>query len=298
MNESQQNLFSVADADPFVAALEKYGIWPTTVWDCNFSDPTVKQMKTLIGDRGQSRPDCLAGTLAGAENSVYRGRHVQVDGTFGFQQGASIFNPAVASWILNMYAPKTGTCFDPFGGGGTRAIMAAKSGLEYVGMELRAPECLEVKQRCENAGVLDKVEIICGDSRYCNLIDDKSADFLITCPPYWNLEQYDGGDGDLSMCLTYADFLMQMELVVAESYRILKGNSFSVWVVGIFRGVDGELLPMHHDIARIHREQGFSFKEEIILSHKNNGAIQRVGNFEKGNKFLIRTHEYALVFIR
>ncbi len=300
----QDNLFAVDDADPFVAALDRYGTWPVTVWDCDFSDPTVKQMKGLIGDKGELRTDdegyvYFAGAKRKAGTSAMythtKGdRHNGVDGTFGYQKGASVFNPAVAAWIINMYAPESGLCFDPFGGGGTRAIMAAKSGLDYSGIELRLEECVAVESRCNAAGV--SVDIVCGDSRDCSHMADNSADFLLTCPPYWNLEQYNGGDNDLSMCATYEEFCAGIGEVIAETKRALKPGAVAVWVVGMFRH-DNQLIPMHHDIARLHTDCGFQLKEEIVLAHRNNGALQRVGNFEKGNKYLIRTHEYALVFI-
>ncbi|MCP5016240.1 MAG: hypothetical protein GY938_13355, partial [Ketobacter sp.] len=72
----QDNLFAVDDADPFVAALDRYGTWPVTVWDCDFSDPTVKQMKAIIGDDadskgGNSVRENLNSAQATGANSVY-----------------------------------------------------------------------------------------------------------------------------------------------------------------------------------------------------------------------------------
>lgn len=284
MNE-QTNLFDIEDADPFVAALEKYGTWPVTVWEHDYADAKYQQIKQLIGDTGEDRVKVFSGGSAKATSdaSVYRGK------VWG------VFSPSISAWILNMYAPKSGVCFDPFGGGGTRAIMAAKHGMDYSGVELRLEECVAVESRCAAANCLDKVKIVCGDSTDCSHMTDNSADFLLTCPPYWNLEQYNGGDNDLSMCRTYGEFCSGIGDVIAETKRILKPGAIAVWVVGIFRH-NNELIPMHHDITRMHIEKGFSLREEIILAHRNNGALQRVGNFEKGNKYLIRTHEYALVF--
>lgn len=266
------------DIDEFKTALERYGVWPCTVWECSKSDRGTRRLKQAVDDGGQRD---------------------QVDGTYGYQAGASLFDPAVAAWLLNCYAPKVGLCFDPFAGGGMRAIMAAKRGLAYLGVELRQAECEAIRERCEKCRVTDFVHIECGDARDCSHIaSDASADFLLTCPPYWNLEQYRGGPADLSMCETYKDFLDALNRVVIETARILKPGAVSCWVVGLHRHKGGELIPMHHDVTRLHRAAGFRLKEEIVLSHKNNGAVQRVGNFDKGDRRLIRTHEYALVFVR
>lgn len=266
--------------DEFKSAKERYGVWPITVWDCDKSNATTRGLKSGIGDSAECRV-------------AKRGN------PYGYMSGLGIFDPAVAAWILNCYAPSNGLCFDPFAGGGTRAIMAAKHGLAYLGVELRAEEVAAVKTRCERCHVADSVHIECGDSRDCSQIaSTASADFCYTCPPYHDLEQYNGGPADLSMCASYGEFLQEMRRVVEESYRVLKPGAHSVWVVGLTRDKAGGLLCLNHDIASLHRACGFGVKEEIILSHKNNGAIQRVGNFDKGRKLLIRTHEYALVFQR
>ena len=100
------------------------------------------------------------------------------------------------------------------------------------------------------------------------------------------------------MAPTYKMFLQGVGEVVQATHKALYPGAYSCWVVGLHRQANGELLPLNHDIARLHRESGFMFCEEIILHHQNNGAIQRVGNFEKGRHHLVRVHEYALVFRR
>ena len=286
--------------DEFKSAKARYGVWPTTVWECDMSDRTTQRLKTLVGDvctaragagalgyqSKQARAGCF--TAAADDHSVYRGKITE-----------SVFNPAVAAWLLNCYAPEAGLCFDPFAGGGTRAIMAAKHGLAYLGVELRQAEVDAVRERCERCGVADSVHIVCGDARDCTEIaSPASADFLLTCPPYWNLEQYAGGAADLSMIEDYGEFCVELSKVVAETHRILKPGAYACWVVGLHRDSGGHLKALHHDLARMHGDWGFRFKEEIILHQKNNGAIQRVGQFDKGDRRLVRTHEYALVFVR
>lgn len=272
---TQAEMFGMDEVDEFRTAKERYGTWPVTVWEVDHSDQMTRRMKQIIGDDAAIR--------AGSGSLGYIGSRTE-----------SIFSPAVASYLLNMYAPDVGICYDPFAGGGTRAIMAAKHGLRYVGVELRADECEAVRRRCQAAGVADKVTIINGDAREATL--PVAASFLITCPPYFNLEVYDGGPKDLSMAGSYDEFLNACRQVADTTRHNLKPGSISCWVVGLHRDKDGWLLPMNHDIARVHREVGFKMKEEIILVQKNNGAIQRVGMFDKGNHKLIRVHEYVMVF--
>ena len=268
----------------FETAKEKYGIWPLTVWPCDHSKPIYKKLKEEIGDFGGGRMECF--TKRSTDKSIYRGKVTE-----------SIFNPQVALWVVNLYAPSEGTCFDPFAGGGTRAILVANHGMDYIGIELCREECERVIDRCRKNKVSDKVTIIEGDAKQCSsLVGKEIADFVFTCPPYWNLETYNGGKADLSICETYEIFLSELLKVIIGCYNILKPGSLSCWVVGLHRDSDGSLLALNHDIARLHKEVGYKLREEVILNHLNTGAILRVGNFEKGNKWLIRVHEYLLVF--
>ncbi|MFH1265067.1 MAG: hypothetical protein ABIK89_05025, partial [Planctomycetota bacterium] len=93
-------------------------------------------------------------------------------------------------------------------------------------------------------------------------------------------------------------FLEELEKCVVETRRILKPDSTSCWVVGLHRDKAGGLLAMNHDVARLHQRNGFRFKEEIVVWSDNSGAIQRVGNFERGDQRLVRVHEYAMIFVR
>lgn len=297
-----KDLFGEAVGE-FKTMRQRYGIWPITVWDCDMSDPQVRKFKKMVGDIGAVKD--AKSRSQGTNTSRYkfsfkeaekRARHETVDGTFGYQYGASVFNPAIAYWLLNLYAPKKGICFDPFAGGGTRAIMAARHGLKYIGYEIRKEECIAVEKRVDNAGFSDRVKIIHGDARYPRKVTNSKADFLITCPPYWNLEKYEGGVTDLSMKESYSEFKGDLFKVVRETFRILKPGSISCWVVGLHRHKNGSLICLNHDVTSMHRKAGFLIKEEIILHIKNTGSLRRVGNFDKGRKFLIRSHEYVLIF--
>jgi DNA modification methylase len=275
-----RNLFG-DEIDEFVEAKERYGIWPTTVWVCNAQDKDKMLLKEIIGDDGEVRAGSLQSVAKPNSKSCY-------------QVSAGVFNPAVAAWCLNFYAPRTGLCFDPFAGGGTRAVMASKHGLNYLGLELREAECAAIRKRCQRNDA-EGVMIHQCDAQRCDFVPDESADFTLTCPPYFDLEKYDGGPDDLSMAPSYMHFCAMLSKVLRHNYRVLKPDTTACWIVGLHRDKHGELIPLNHDVTRLAKAAGFKLKEEVVLHTINNGSIQRVGNFEKGNKLLIRTHEYVLV---
>lgn len=271
-NSAEIDLFGEG-FDRYKTLKERLGVWPTTVWPHDHTARAHRELLSLVGDNGSARNHAM-----------------------GYRANASVFSPSLCSWLLNCYAPLSGVCFDPFAGGGTRAIMTAKHGLRYLGCELRAEEVTAVAARCESAGV-DNVEIVCGDARVATSFFNRGiADFGITCPPYFDLERYDGGPSDLSMLPDYGAFVAAMTEVAQQCAAILKPGARFVCVVGLHRDGDGALLPLNHDTARAFCAAGFRLDEEIIIWQQNNGAIQRVGQFEKGSRRLVRTHEYALVF--
>jgi len=268
---------------PFVTAKERYGIWPTTVWEVDSRDKYTKSLKALIGDAGQNREGAFE-TNDPTSLSTYRGKLT-----------ASIFSPALAAWALNLYAPDNGLIADPFAGGGTRAIMSAMLGHTYYGAELRKEEQRDVMDRARSLGFDHAIDVRCDDGRNIDSFVH-GADMILTCPPYWNLEKYGGGANDLSQCESYEEFVSAIFEVAQACLRSVKPGSAAVWFVGLHRDRHGNLLALNHDIARAHQQAGWLFREEIVVRRINDGSITRVGQFERGKKHLIRQHEYALVF--
>lgn len=271
--------------DRFRTAQERYGIWPTTVWPIDHTDQKHRTLRDLVGDEGTVRDGCLkVGYLGPRPNGTVQ---------------ASVFSPALCAYMLNCYASAKGLVVDPFAGGGTRAIMAAARGLCYAGTELRQEEVESVARRVESLGYADLVTLHCGDARDLpSYVGQGVGDFCYTCPPYFDLETYKGGERDLSECRSYAVFCEALGEVAAATHRALKPKARSCWVVGLHRDAKGTLLPLHHDTARAHHQAGFRLLEEVIVNHTGTGAIQRVGQFDKGDRRLVRVHEYMLVFER
>src|SRR5574343_942324 len=148
MNALSPSLFAPGEIpSAFESAKDRYGLWPVTVWELNHQDALESAMKCEVGDDGEGRENCFT-TLNKDTRSVYGGK-VPV----------SIFSPTLALHILNLWSPESGLCLDPFCGGGTRAIVAARYGLLYAGTELRRTEAEWVMGRAEANGLADKINI-------------------------------------------------------------------------------------------------------------------------------------------
>lgn len=128
--------------------------------------------------------------------------------------------------------------------GGTRQLVAAKCGLNSLGLDLR-PECTDAG-RCaaEKLGVSDKAFFHPGDMR---TVPKTVAAFaktrkrqqlpapryggMFTSIPFWKLETYDAAknhDGLLEHCGTFAAFVEDMTTSLKSTVEVLAENA---WVL-------------------------------------------------------------------
>lgn len=91
------------------------------------------------------------------------------------------------------------------------------------------------------------------------------------------------------------DFLIEMEKVALESYRVLKKDKFCAILMGDTRQ-KGHIVPMSFEVMKIFETVGFKTKEIIIKEQHN----CRATGFWKTNSikynFLLIAHEYLFVF--
>ena len=118
---------------------------------------------------------------------------------------------------------------------------------------------------------------------------------ICTHPPYANIINYsDDLENDLSR-LNIKDFLIQMEKVANESYRVLKKGKFCAILMGDTRQ-KGNMIPMSFKVMEIFKKSGFTLKEIIIKEQHNCKAT----GFWKTNSikynFLLIAHEYLFIF--
>jgi len=206
------------------------------------------------------------------------------------------WSPYIPRNLLLRYSQEGDLVLDQFAGGGTTLVEAKLLNRNIIGVDIN-PQAIE---RCrektafewENAG---QVYINHGDARNLHFVSDEGVDLICTHPPYANIIQYsDGIDGDLSHC-TVKDFLVQMESVAAECYRVLKQDKFCAILMGDTRK-KGHVVPMSFDVMKIFEGAGFRLKEIIIKEQHNCKAT----GFWKTNSvkynFLLLAHEYLFVF--
>ena len=252
----------------------------TTVWRADeLIRRSVRDWRRLTNETGHT--GSRTGAMRESHESAYTGT-------------VSVFPAPLVEWILLRYGGSSGgRILDAFAGGPPRGLVSSIMGYEYVGFEIRQ------EQIDENMAVLrdlslGNVNYVLGDARYLEG-DHGQFDCAVTCPPYFDLEQYSTDPADLSNAGSYAEFNAGMALCAESHVRHMKPGAFVCIVVGPFRDKKGELIDFPAHTVQNFKEAGFIYWQQIVLSKNFASAAKRSTNAWKGHK-LVPCHEFLLVF--
>lgn len=115
----------------------------------------------------------------------------------------------------------------------------------------------------------------CDNVEGLSKLDDESIDLVVTSPPYDNLRQYHG-------------FSFDLEGLIKELWRTLKGGGVIVWVVGDAT-INGSETGTSFRQALAFMDKGFNLFDTMIYEKPPQGAV---GN----NNGYWQTFEYMFVF--
>ena len=107
-------------------------------------------------------------------------------------------------------------------------------------------------------------------------------DFVFSCPPYHDLEEYSDDPADLSN-MTYDDFLNVYRSIIQKSVSKLKDNRFACFVVGEIRDEKGMYRDFVGDTVQAFRDAGMEYYNEIILINVAGSLPIREGCLERMN---------------
>lgn len=215
------------------------------------------------------------------------------------QKGTSIFDPVLTELIDRWWCPEGGRVLDPFAGGSVRGLVAGSLGLDYTGIDLREEQVRANEVQAEAFGGMEgSARWITGDSREVTKLVEGPFDFLMSCPPYGDLEVYSDDPQDLSNAGSYEDFLEAYRAIIAGSVSLLAENAFAVWVVGEIRGKDGSYRGFVPDTIRAFEDAGISFYNEAILITPAGSLPMRVRKQFEGSRKLGKSHQNVLVFVK
>lgn len=219
--------------------------------------------------------------------------------------GTSIFDPVLCETLINWFCPQGGKIIDPFAGGSVRGIISVLLGNEYTGIDLRKQQ---IDANYENFKALadrknlhgddiNKPNWINEDSRNIDVLVDGKYDFMLTCPPYADLEVYSDDPKDLSN-MAYDEFITAYREIISKTAEKLNDNAFAAIVVGDVRDKKGYYHNFVGDTIQAMKDAGLKYYNECILLEQIATAAVRAGKqFEAGRK-VCKTHQNVLIFVK
>lgn len=205
------------------------------------------------------------------------------------------FSPYIAKNIILRYSKERDVVLDQFVGGGTTLIECKLNNRNAIGFDIN-PNAVEITKNKLNFNCDNQVNVDVKLGNACSLdLENESIDLICTHPPYADIIKYSEGiAGDLSQ-LKYKDFLVEIEKVANECYRVLKKDKFCAIVMGDIRK-NGMVQPLGFEVMQRFINAGFKQKEIIIKEQHNCKATGFWKTNSQKYNFLLLAHEYVFIF--
>lgn len=210
--------------------------------------------------------------------------------------GTSVFDPVLCETQYLWFTKAGDHIIDPFAGGSVRGIVAAELGRKYTGVDLRKEQ---VEANIENAEICTSEKPVwhCGDSLHIQEIAPGEYDFLFTCPPYGNLEQYSEDPADISN-MADDDFDKTYFEIMRNACNMLKEDRFACVVVGNYRDKKGFLRDLVGLTVRAMESAGCRYYNDFIFVTPIASLPVRTGRAFQATRKMGRMHQYCLCFVK
>jgi len=134
-----------------------------------------------------------------------------------------------------------------------------------------------------------------GDAADLSFMKDNSIDMICTHPPYADIIKYSQDIVEDMSLLSVDEFMIRMNNVAMEAYRIIKPGKVCAFMMGDIRR-KGNVIPLGFMTMNCFRNAGFTLKEIIIKEQHNcRGTKYWTG---KKRSFLLLAHEYIFVMTK
>lgn len=281
---------------------DKFLIPPFTVFDARQGYWVERKRKWLeLGIESEVGRGNIPLKKRAPDHFVHQGSLNKIRGNELFKTGTSIFDPVLCEIAYRWWCPVGGSILDPFAGGSVRGIVASKLGFKYTGIELRMEQTEANVAQAADICADDEVKPtwICGDSsEQLNSMKGR-FDFMIGCPPYYDLEKYSDDPKDISN-MSYSDFLETYTKIIQKALKRLKENALVVWVICDVRQTDGDRFywGFLKDTIQAFEEGGAELYNEAVLLTSIGSLPLRAGKTFMAGRKLGRSHQNVLVFAK
>ncbi len=208
------------------------------------------------------------------------------------------FAPQIARNIILMYSEEGDFVLDPMVGGGTTLIEARLLNRNALGIDIN-PDAVKLSKEALKfpADSRTKQNVLRGDARRLDMLDDNSVDLILTHPPYLNIIRYSDKsvEGDLSHIANVGKFCDSIEIIARELFRVLKPDHYAAILIGDTRK-SRHYVPLSTFVLERFLRVGFVLKEDIIKVQHNCAYTRRWEWKARRMKFYLIMHEHLFVF--
>jgi hypothetical protein len=227
-----------------------------------------------------------------------RAKDFGTEGNVSEMTGTSIFDPVLCEVAYRWFCPPGGLVVNPTAGESVYGIVAGYLGYAYQGVELRPEQISSNVEQAAAIGVTDNVSWIEGDGREVADLVTAPADFIMCCPPYYDLEIYSDHPDDLSVQDDYGEFLEMYREIVQGAVDCLKDDRFAMFTVGDIRDRAGHCRNFVSDTICAFLDAGCHlYNEAILVTAIGSLPIRAARPFTSGRK-LGKTHQNVLIFVK
>ena len=210
------------------------------------------------------------------------------------------WSPYIPRNIILRYSKEEELVLDYFCGAGTTAIECKLLNRNFIGTDIN-PYAIDLAKSNLDFGesysnlFKPEIELVIGDARELNFIENHSIDLICAHPPYSDIINYTSNNPNDLSNFNPQNFLIEMEKVAMESKRVLKDNKYCAILIGDMRK-NKRVIPLGFWTIERFLNTGFKLNELIIKRQHN---CKTTGfwytNSIKYN-FLLLAHEYLAVF--
>lgn len=211
--------------------------------------------------------------------------------------GTSIFDPVLTETVISWFTATGDAVIDPFAGGSVRGIVCNTLGRHYTGIDLREEQIAANKEQGEVITPEAPPLWLCGDSMNIKAIAPGEYDFMLTCPPYGNLEIYSDDPADISN-MPDEKFDEAYTEILRRTVEMLRDDRFAAVVVGNYRDKHGYLRDLCGLTIRAMEAAGARYYNDFIIVTPIGSLPIRAGKAFQATRKMGRTHQYMLIFCK
>lgn len=211
--------------------------------------------------------------------------------------GTSTFDPALCEIVYLWFSKKEDSVIDPFAGGSVRGVVASMLGRNYVGVDIRKEQIEANQKNAEDMGIEEPPIWYCGDSIHIQDIAPGKYDFMLTCPPYGDLEVYSDNPSDISN-MDIESFDEAYQEIIRKTAEMLHEDRFAVIVVGNYRDKNGFMRDLCGLTIRAMESGGCKYYNDMVYVQTAGSLPIRCGKPFKTSRKIGKMHQYVLVFCK